>query len=142
MKSAFCRRNIQLSPFDAFKISSRLSDYLDIVGGEQSDHRVVFALVPILVHLSSDEYEIATSEGQFPGRLADEIVERSCHQTRLRCLILGSTSLAQIVHEIVVTIQGYGRFLRWSEIVGVLSGRWNSFSRRTRIVFLFAPSKR
>lgn len=98
-----------------FKNLDPTGDYLDIVRGEQSDHRIVFPLVPILVHLSSYEYEIAAAESQFPGRLADEIVERSCHQTRLRCLILGSTSLAQIVHEIVVAIQGYGRLLRRSE---------------------------
>lgn len=107
-----------------FFASQKKSNHLDIVGGKESDHRVVLPFVPVLVHLTSNEYDVATPESQFPRRLPDKIVERPCHQTRLRRLILGSTSLTQIVHEIVVAIQRYGRLLRRSEIaIGICRNR-------------------
>lgn len=117
--------------------------YLDIVWRKQSDHRIVFALVPVLVDLSSDKYDVAATESQFPRRLTDEVVERPCDQTRFRCLILGPTPLAEIVHKVVVAIQRYGRLLRGSEIaeertVGV---EIKLFLEPRELSFPFAPSK-
>lgn len=48
--------------------------HLDVIGREQSNHSVQFAFVPILVDLSSDVYDVTLAEGEFSGRLADEIV--------------------------------------------------------------------
>lgn len=42
--------------------------HLDIVEREQSDHGVVFALVPIFVDLFPDENDVAFPERQFPAR--------------------------------------------------------------------------
>lgn len=78
----------------------------------------------MLVHLPSDEYDVAAPEGQFPRRLTDKIVKGPRHQARLGRLILGSASLTQIVHEVVVAIQRYGRLLRRSAIAGFVLERF------------------
>lgn len=74
----------------------------------------MLALVPILIHLTPDKYNIAATEGQFPRRLTNEVVQCPCHQSRLRGLLGGSAADAQVVDKIVVAVQRYWRLLRWS----------------------------
>lgn len=92
-------------------------NYLDVIRWEQADHSIMLTLVPVLVYLATHEYYVTATEIQFPARLADKVVKRPCHEPRFRCLLLGSASVAQVIHEIVVTVQRDRRFLRWAAII-------------------------
>lgn len=91
--------------------------YLNVIRWEQANHSIMFALVPVLVYLTTHEYYVTATEIQFSRRLPDKVVKCPCHEPRFRCLLLGSASVAQIVHEVVVTVQGNRWFLRRSEII-------------------------
>ena len=46
-----------------------LTNYLDVVDGENTDHRVVFAFIPVLIDLSSDKYNVSLLKRQFPANI-------------------------------------------------------------------------
>lgn len=89
-------------------------NYLDVIRREQADHRIMFTLVPVLVYLAAYKYYVTAAEIQFSQRLPDEVIKRPCQESRFRRLLLRSASVAQIVHEVVVTVQRNWWFLRWS----------------------------
>lgn len=47
-----------------------------MIDGEEPDHCVELALVPILVDLPPHVDDLALAEGELPRRLTDEVVER------------------------------------------------------------------